>query len=76
MGLHKLLCRPFLFYLVMDNENTDSQSAVKGKESVTTVFRNTRNVLSVKKIRDSRQQIMLKICNILIINVIILLKIE
>lgn len=76
MGLHNLLCRPFLFYLVMDNENTDSQSAVKGKESVTTVFRNTRNVLSVKKIRDSRQQIMLKICNILIINVIILLKIE
>ena len=37
MGLHNLLCRPFLFYLVMDNENTDSQSAVKGKESVTTV---------------------------------------
>lgn len=27
MGLHNLLCRPFLFYLVMDNENTDSQSA-------------------------------------------------
>lgn len=31
---------------------------------------------SVKKIRDSRQQIMLKICNIFIINIIILLRIE
>lgn len=27
MGLHNLLCRPFLFYLVMGGENADSQSA-------------------------------------------------
>lgn len=58
------------------NINKEFAIRCQGKESVTTVFRNTRNVLSVKKIRDSRQQIMLKICNILIINVIILLKIE
>ena len=61
MGLRNLLCRPILFYLVIDYENTDSQSAVKGKEAVTTVFRNIRDVPSVKKIQISLRQIMLKI---------------
>lgn len=69
-SLRNLLCRPILFYLVIDYENTDSQSAVKGKEAVTTVFRNIRDVPSVKENPDFPPTDYAEDNNILIINTI------
>ncbi|HBI13768.1 MAG TPA: hypothetical protein DDX86_08995 [Akkermansia sp.] len=64
------MCRPILFYLVIGYENTDSQSAVKGKEAVTTVFRNIRAVPSVKENPDFPPTDYSEDNNILIINTI------